>query len=187
MLTNWVHFHGTHFITTVNVNTPLPGTYNPADPLSGVRPYGSAAGNIFDYEPIGIVNQDQMWVEVNSKPSSKVSITANYQASWSSDDFTQGPVSNPYDIRQDYGRSPWNRRNNFRQRSSARLWSTLCRAGCDVPPVGDDPIVRNGPLGGLKIKLAGANEAVEPPFEPIFVVGVPLAVITLWPKIRYSV
>jgi hypothetical protein len=110
---NYVHFHGTHFITTVNVNTPLPGTYNPADPLSGVRPYGSAAGNIFDYEPVGIVNQDQMWVEVNSKPNSKVSITANYQASWSSDDFTQGPVSNPYDIRQDYGPSPWNRRNNF--------------------------------------------------------------------------
>ncbi|HEX4138244.1 MAG TPA: TonB-dependent receptor [Bryobacteraceae bacterium] len=110
---NWVHFHGTHFITTLNVNTPLPGTYNPADPLSGVRPYGSAAGNIFDYEPVGIVNQDQMWVEVNSKPNSRVSITASYQASWSSDDFTQGPVSNPYDIRQDYGRSPWNRRNNF--------------------------------------------------------------------------
>jgi hypothetical protein len=110
---NWVHAHGTHFITAVNVNTPLPGTYNPADPLSGVRPYGLAAGNIFDYEPVGVINQNQMWIEVNNKLNSKVSITANYQASWSFDDFTQGTVSNPYDIRQDYGPSPWNRRNNF--------------------------------------------------------------------------
>jgi hypothetical protein len=110
---NWVHAHGTHFITAVNVNAPLPGTYNPADPLSGVRPYGLAAGNIFDYEPVGVINQDQMWIEVNNKLNSKVSITANYQASWSADDFTQGTVSNPYNIRQDYGPSPWNRRNNF--------------------------------------------------------------------------
>ena len=110
---NWVHAHGTHFITAVNVNTPLPGTYNPADPLSGVRPYGLTAGNIFDYEPVGVINQNQMWIEVNNKLNSKVSITANYQASWSFDDFTQGTVSNPYNIRQDYGPSPWNRRNNF--------------------------------------------------------------------------
>ena len=110
---NWVHAHGTHFITTVNVNSPLPGTYNPADPLSAVRPYGLAAGNIFDYEPVGVINQNQMWVEINSRPNSRISITANYQASWSLDDFTQGPVSNPYNVRQDYGPSPWNRRNNF--------------------------------------------------------------------------
>src|SRR6202035_5744346 len=109
----YLHITGNHFPMIINVNTPYPGTYNPADPLSGVRPYGNAAGNIFEYEPVGVINQDQMWVEVNNKLNSKVSITANYQASWSSDDFTQGAVSNPYNIRQDYGPSPWNRRNNF--------------------------------------------------------------------------
>ena len=100
---NWVHAYGTRFIDTVNINTPEPGTYNPADPSSGVRPFGLAAGNIFEYEPVGIIKQDQMWVEVNNKLNRRVLLTANYQASWSSDDFANGPISNPYNIKQDYG------------------------------------------------------------------------------------
>ncbi len=110
---NWIHFHGTRFVDTVNINAPEPGTYVPGEPLSGVRPFGLAAGNIFEYEPVGVIVQDQGWVEVNNKLSRKVSLTANYQLSWSSDDFAMGTPSNPYNIRQDYGPSAWNRRHNF--------------------------------------------------------------------------
>jgi hypothetical protein len=110
---NWIHFHGTRFIETLNINTPEPGTYLPGSPLTGLRPYGAAAGNIFEYQSGGVINQDQMWVEVNNRLNKKVSITANYQISWSSDDFSSGPASNPYNIRQDYGPSAWNRRHNL--------------------------------------------------------------------------
>src|SRR4029077_17713509 len=34
-----------HMDQTVPINTPLPGTYIPGQPASGVRPYGLAAGN----------------------------------------------------------------------------------------------------------------------------------------------
>ena len=42
-----------HLDQTVPINTPLPGTYIPGQPNSGVRPYGLAAGNLFEYESGG--------------------------------------------------------------------------------------------------------------------------------------
>src|ERR1035441_4674139 len=37
-----------HLNQTVPINTPLPGTYIPSQPSSGLRPYGLNAGNLFE-------------------------------------------------------------------------------------------------------------------------------------------
>ena len=42
---NYVNSRGLHVLRTRNINAPLPGTYDPNVPGSGVRPYGIAAGD----------------------------------------------------------------------------------------------------------------------------------------------
>jgi hypothetical protein len=49
----YINSHGVHQLLTNNINAPLPGTYDPADPTSGVRPFGDV-GNIYQYESVGI-------------------------------------------------------------------------------------------------------------------------------------
>ena len=50
---------GMHLLQTVPINTPLPGTYLPGDPLSGERPYGTA-GNLWEYESGGLLHQHML-------------------------------------------------------------------------------------------------------------------------------
>jgi len=50
---NYLNNRGVHRLITLNVNAPLPGTYNPADPSSGVRPYGGTR-NIYQLASEGI-------------------------------------------------------------------------------------------------------------------------------------
>jgi hypothetical protein len=110
---NWIRARGTHVTTLLNVNAPYPGTFIPGQPTSGIRPYGIAAGNIFQYEPVGVIDQNAEWVEITNKLNKRVSLTANYQYFIGKDDFSNGQPANPYNIRADYGPSPWARRNNF--------------------------------------------------------------------------
>ena len=41
---SYLNSKGVHQFLTRNINAPLPGTYDPNDPTSGVRPYGSTLG-----------------------------------------------------------------------------------------------------------------------------------------------
>jgi hypothetical protein len=52
----------THLFTSVNVNTPLPGTYIPGQPASGVRPLGNAAGNPFVFENNAYLREKIGWL-----------------------------------------------------------------------------------------------------------------------------
>ncbi len=71
----YLHIAGNHFPIIVNINTPYPGTYNPAIPTSGMRPYGNAAGNIFEYESDGIYRQKLTFVKYETNFSKSVSLT----------------------------------------------------------------------------------------------------------------
>jgi hypothetical protein len=103
-----------HHLQVVNVNTPLPGTYNSNDSSSGIRPYGSAAGNIFEYESGGIMNMNQFWLQANNHLSSRVSFTTFYQFTNAHSDVDgTSPPSNPYNFMQDYGPTDWLRHSYF--------------------------------------------------------------------------
>lgn len=45
----YLYSRGNRQFLTNDVNAPLPGTFGPANPESGVRPLGNAAGNIYQY------------------------------------------------------------------------------------------------------------------------------------------
>lgn len=108
----YLHITGNHFPLIVNINTPYPGTYNPADPTSGLRPYGNAAGNIFEYESDGIYRQKLTMVKWETKFSKAVSLTANYTLQFSDHDGNWMAIpSNPYNFMQDYGRASYDRRH----------------------------------------------------------------------------
>jgi len=103
-----------HLAQTVPINTPLPGTFNPLSPLgpnNGVFPYGYTAGNIFDYESGGILRQNIVMVNFNTRFSRRVSLMGNYSLNYAHD--LPSTPSDPYDFALDYGRSNLDRRHNF--------------------------------------------------------------------------
>jgi hypothetical protein len=103
-----------HTSQTVPVNTPLPGTFNPALPLSatnGVFPYGYSAGSIFESESGGFMRQNMLMANFNTRFSSKVSLMGNYSFTHARD--LPGSPTNPYDFALDYGRSNFERRHNL--------------------------------------------------------------------------
>jgi hypothetical protein len=103
-----------HLAQTVPINTPLPGTYNYLDapgPTNGIFPYGYNAGNIYEYESGGILKQDIVMANFNTRFSSKISLQGNYQYTHAND--LPGTPTNPYNFLQDWGTSNLNRRSNL--------------------------------------------------------------------------
>jgi hypothetical protein len=100
-----------HTSQTVPINTPLPGTYIPSQPDSGTRPYGFAAGNLFQYESGGNLRQNILMANFNTRFTRNVSLFGNYQYNHSHD--LPGTPTNPYDFQQDWGRSSLERRHRF--------------------------------------------------------------------------
>jgi hypothetical protein len=103
----------THVLRSVNINSPLPGTFYPAQPGSGLRPYGSALGNEFLYESSGLMNLNILFMSVNSRFSQKVTLGmgAAFLRAKSDVDGLSSP-SDPYNFRLDYGRAGFARRYN---------------------------------------------------------------------------
>jgi len=102
----YLNSRGVHQFLTNNVNAPLPGTYNPSIPTSGTRPF-PALGNIYDYESVGIFEQNQMIANFNARAAKNVTLFGFYSLNYANSD-TAGPSSfpdNPYNIEQDYGRA----------------------------------------------------------------------------------
>jgi len=110
----YTNTHAEHYLQTVPINAPLPGTFNPLLPLgtnNGVFPFGYDAGNIFEYESGGILRQNILMATVNTRFSRRVSLYANYQLTYAND-LPSNPTD-PYDFRLDYGRSTLDRRHNL--------------------------------------------------------------------------
>lgn len=91
---------------TNDINAPFPGTYNPANPASGVRPYGTAAGNIYEYISEGIYRQNQIIANFRLNRR-RVQLFGYYtynnmhSDTGGVDTFPQ----NPWNIMADYGRA----------------------------------------------------------------------------------
>ncbi len=106
--------HAMHLNQTIPINTPLPGTFNPLQPLSasnGVFPYGYNAGEIYEYESGGRFNQHILMFSVNTSVSRNVSLSGNYQLQYAKD--LPGSPTDPYNFNLDYGRSSLDTRNNL--------------------------------------------------------------------------
>jgi Carboxypeptidase regulatory-like domain/TonB dependent receptor len=126
---NYINSRGVHQARTVNINTPLPGTYSLTNPSSAVYPYFATNGTgVVDlFESTGTFRQNQLIANVNARVNAKITLFGFYVFSHANSDVlggggqggrggdggggggNQGGVggqpSNPYNFANDYGRA----------------------------------------------------------------------------------
>lgn len=114
----YITTHGIHQLLTRNINAPLPGTFDVANPSSGIRPFGEI-GNIYQYEPAGLYNENQLIANFNIRMGAALSLFGYYTLSYANANAVQGDRGgssfpmNQYDLGQSYGPAPWVTRNRF--------------------------------------------------------------------------
>ena len=116
----YINSRGVHQFLANDINAPLPGTFNPADPTSGVRPLGNTAGNIYNYESAALYKQTQLVTNIHLQ-TGRVSLfgfyvfnKANGDAGLNLQSSPAGTFSfqtNPWNLSQDYGRTSFDIRH----------------------------------------------------------------------------
>ncbi|HLJ15243.1 MAG TPA: TonB-dependent receptor [Bryobacteraceae bacterium] len=96
--------HGLYQLRTNDINAPLPGTYIPSVPNSGVFPYGTT-DPIMLMQSSGLYNQNQMIVNVNSRMNQNITLFGFYTLNYarSNTDGLGTLPSNPYNYSGEYG------------------------------------------------------------------------------------
>ncbi len=110
----YINSRGVHALLSENINAPLPGTYNPADPTSGLRPF-NILENIDQFQSDGQFRQNQLIANFNLRIGTKLSLFGFYTLNYAKSD-TAGAGSfpaNQYDLAQDYGRAAFDVRNRM--------------------------------------------------------------------------
>ena len=105
----------THALRTVNINAPLGGTFNPADPTSGVRPLGKSAGNILEYQSNGYNRYQQLNVNFSGSLFKKVGFYLNYNLGKTHgiDGGSSGSPLDAYDFSNEWSRGNYDVRHRF--------------------------------------------------------------------------
>ncbi|MGH9914998.1 MAG: TonB-dependent receptor, partial [Pyrinomonadaceae bacterium] len=114
LTTTFINNRTLHSLRLRNINAPLPGTFDPAVPGSGVYPLGTR-GNVYQYESSGVYNQNQLSVQLRSNFSRWFTFNANYilaQAKSDTDGSGSFPAD-PYNLSLDYGRASGDVRHRF--------------------------------------------------------------------------
>lgn len=109
----YAYSRGVHLLLTRNINAPLPGTYNPADPTSGVRPLGTDE-NVYQYDSEGSSLRNRLGVNANLHTKNMGFF--GYYMLGKIDSNTEGVTSFPsdqYDLHDDYGRASYDTRNRM--------------------------------------------------------------------------
>jgi len=123
---SYINIRTLHVLRTRPLNAPLPGTFIPGVPASGVRPLNcadfippdinpSTRCNIFEYESSGRYNQNQFILNFNSRFTRNASLNAYYvlaKANSDADGIGSLPA-NPYDLSTEYGRASGDIRHRF--------------------------------------------------------------------------
>ena len=110
----YANSHGLHLLRSRDINAPLPGTFDPTVPDSGVFPFGST-GPIFLMESAGLYNQNQLILNVNTSASRNVSLSGSYvlnRAMSNTDGVTTFPA-NQYNLANEYGSAATDVRQRF--------------------------------------------------------------------------
>ena len=110
---DYTYYRGVDQLITRNINAPLPGTYNPADPTSGVRPLGTLQ-NIYQYDSLATTKRNRIFTNFHLR-FNPLLLYGYYIFGYSHSD-TGGPSSfpsNQYNLHVDYGRATEDIRNRF--------------------------------------------------------------------------
>src|SRR5262249_41800152 len=110
---DYTYYRGVDQLITRNINAPLPGTYNPADPTSGIRPYGTLQ-NIYEYDSLATTKRNRIFTNFHLR--FKPVLLYGYYIFGHSNSNTGGPSTfplNQYDLHVDYGRATEDIHNRF--------------------------------------------------------------------------
>jgi Carboxypeptidase regulatory-like domain/TonB dependent receptor len=126
----YLNARGQHQFFLRNANAPLPGTYNPSDPTSGVRPFGGTT-NIYQYNSEGTFEQNQLIANYRVNIGTRISLFGFYSLNFANSDLGAGGgggggggffgggsssaafIMNSYDPEEDWGRASFDVRNRF--------------------------------------------------------------------------
>jgi hypothetical protein len=118
----YLNSRGVNQLFSENINTPLPGTFDPQNPGSGVHPLGNI-GNVYEYESDGIFRQNQLTTNFAIHARSWLSLNGYYVFNHANSD-TSGANNfpfNEYDVASDYGRTPYDVRHRLAMFTSLEL------------------------------------------------------------------
>ena len=110
---NYTSTRGDHELLTRDINAPLPIEFNSLGEAIGPRPFGAAAGDIYQYEGSGVFRQNEMIASMSAKINSRFSLFGYYvyNHAMSDTDGAGSLAANPYDLRTDYGRAAFDFRH----------------------------------------------------------------------------
>ncbi len=110
----YTNSHGVHLLRSRNINAPLPGTYDPLNPVGSTRPFGGTE-NIYQYESSGLFNQNQLITNFNARISPRFTLVGFYMLNGarSNSDGAGSFPANPYDLSSEYGSASFNVRHRF--------------------------------------------------------------------------
>lgn len=110
---NYSNTRGVHQLLTRDINAPLPTAVNAQGEADGPRPFGAAAGDIYQYEGVGIFKQNQLIVSSNAKVGRRVSLFGYYVygRAYSNTDGPNSMPANPYDLQSEWGRTSYDNRH----------------------------------------------------------------------------
>lgn len=110
---NYYTSRGVHQLVSINANAPLPGTYDPSIPGSGVRPFG--ASNIDQFTTEAVFRGNKFNTHWNLQPAKWISMWGFYGFSYTNADSAgaSSSASNSYNIGADYGQSVNNIHNRL--------------------------------------------------------------------------
>lgn len=109
--TSYMNSRGVDSLRSSNINSFLPGTYDPLVPGSGVRPF--PGGNIYAYESAGRFRQHQFIANVNARIAKGSTLFGYYTWSTASSDTDDAQTfpGNPYNLAAEYGRAGYDVRH----------------------------------------------------------------------------
>ena len=118
---SFIYEHNTHNYLTRNINAPLPGTFDPASPNSGVRPLGTAQ-NIYQFSSDANGNHELFYLSYQLRITSKLMANGKmvFNKLYDESDGVDRFPSNQYNLRQDYARAATDAAQSY---SGGLLWS----------------------------------------------------------------
>jgi hypothetical protein len=180
----YIWARGLHQYVSENINAPLPGTYNPSDPTSGVRPLGGTQ-NIYQFSSTGIAKGQIFSIYGNLHPSKRLSLFTFYIFQ-NERNNTSGPTSfpsNSYDLSEDYGRSGLHAKQRLYAGGNLNLpWkmsaNTFVTAGSGVPfnittgsDLNGDTIYNDRPAFATDLTRASVVKTAYGTFDTIPIAG----------------